>query len=74
MRLYRIDPGRNMARFYELAVERDLFGKVVVVRAWGRIGRPGSIRLDEHPDEAQAQAAATNLGAAKMRRGYRAPE
>jgi predicted DNA-binding WGR domain protein len=30
--LRRVEPARNMARFYSLDVERDLFGKVVLVR------------------------------------------
>jgi hypothetical protein len=38
--LRRVEPSRNMARFYSLDVERDLFGSVVLVRRWG-----GSARL-----------------------------
>ncbi len=30
--LRRVDPVRNMRRFYSLEVERDLFGRVVLVR------------------------------------------
>jgi hypothetical protein len=30
--LCKVDPSRNMARFYSLEVERDLFGRVVLVR------------------------------------------
>jgi len=70
--LRRVDPSRNMARFYSLAVERDLFGRVVLVRRWGRIGTAGKIRLDEHRGEGEAQAALQALQAAKRRRGYRA--
>ena len=36
--LRRIDPELRMARFYTLMVERDLFGTVRLVQAWGRIG------------------------------------
>jgi predicted DNA-binding WGR domain protein len=60
-----------MARFYALAVERDLFGRVVVVRQWGRIGTAGRTRLDEYPDEGRAVAAMTKLEASKRNRGYR---
>ena len=42
--LRRIDPARNMARFYSLDVERDLFNRVVLVRRWGRIGTAGKAR------------------------------
>jgi WGR domain-containing protein len=33
--LRRINPAKNMARFYSLEVERDLLGRVVLVRRWG---------------------------------------
>jgi predicted DNA-binding WGR domain protein len=69
--LQRVDPSRNMAKFYSLEVERDLFGRVVVVRRWGRIGTAGKTRLDEHPDEGRAVAALVKLEASKRRRGYR---
>jgi len=39
-RLYieRIDPEKNMARFYALAIEPSLFGTPLLIRRWGRIG------------------------------------
>ncbi|MFC4170478.1 WGR domain-containing protein [Microvirga sp. GCM10011540] len=51
------DPAKNMARFYSLEVERDLLGRVVLVRRWGRIGTTGKTRLDEHRGEGEALAA-----------------
>jgi hypothetical protein len=36
--LNRIDPARNMRRFYSLDVQPDLFGGFAVVKEWGRIG------------------------------------
>jgi len=39
--LHRIDPARNMSRFYRLDLKPDLFGTWGVVRERGRIGRPG---------------------------------
>ena len=59
--LWRIDRGRNMARFYSIAVERDLFGQVVLVRRWGRINSAGRTRLDEYRGEGEAMAALTAL-------------
>ena len=59
------------ARFYGMDVERDLFGRVVLVRRWGRIGTAGKIRLDEHPDEGRALAALAVIETQKRRRGYR---
>jgi predicted DNA-binding WGR domain protein len=69
--LRRIDPGKNMARFYSLEVERDLLGRVVLVRRWGRIGKAGQTRLDEHRGKGEALAALQALQAAKTRKGYR---
>ena len=70
--LRRIDAVKNMARFYSLEVERDLFGHVVLVRRWGRIGTAGKIRLDEHKGEGEAWAALQKLQTAKRRKGYQA--
>ena len=61
-----------MARFYALEVERDLFGRHVLVRRWGRIGTAGKTRLDEHKGEGEAWAALQKLQAAKRQRGYQA--
>ncbi len=40
--LRRIDPAKNMARFYSMEVERDLLGRVVLVRRWGGPGNSPS--------------------------------
>ncbi|HEY8380866.1 MAG TPA: WGR domain-containing protein [Microvirga sp.] len=69
--LRRVDPSRNMARFYSMEVERDLFGHVVLVRRWGRIGTKGRTRLDEHKDQGKALAALVAIEARKRRGGYR---
>lgn len=68
--LRRIDPARNMARFYRLSLEPSLFGDVALVREWGRIGGLGRTRVDlfRIPDE--AHAAFTAIEASKRRRGY----
>jgi predicted DNA-binding WGR domain protein len=68
--LRRIDPDKNMARFYSMEVERDLPGRVVLVRRWGRIGSTGKTRLDEHAGEGEALAALEALQIAKTRKGY----
>jgi predicted DNA-binding WGR domain protein len=68
--LRKTDPAKNMARFYSLEVERDLLGRVVLVRRWGRIGTAGKTRLDEHVGEGAAMAALQALQAAKTRKGY----
>ena len=39
--LRRIDPARNMARFYAVEVMPTLFGHWAVVRRWGRVNTDG---------------------------------
>ena len=69
--LRRIEPEQNVARFYALMIERDLFGRIVLVRHWGRMGSRGRERLDEHVSEVEAAEAMAKLAAVKRRRGYR---
>ena len=40
--LRRVDPELRIAQFYSLMIERDLFGTIMLVRSWGRIGTRGS--------------------------------
>jgi predicted DNA-binding WGR domain protein len=69
--LQRIDPESGAARFYSLVVERDLFGQIVLVRNWGRIGTRGREMEERHVSEAKALEAMDALIQAKRRRGYR---
>lgn len=39
--LRRIDPTKNMARFYAVGVQLTLFGEWAVVKRWGRINTEG---------------------------------
>ncbi|MDE3175432.1 MAG: WGR domain-containing protein [Pseudomonadota bacterium] len=69
--LERIDPSRNMARLYVLAIEPTLFGDTALARGWGRIGSRGRSRLDLHADKAAAAEALDVWLNRKLRRGYR---
>lgn len=60
-----------MARFYSLMIEKDLFGRIVLVRNWGRIGTNGQELVQEFEDEIQAGQALEEIARAKRRRGYR---
>jgi predicted DNA-binding WGR domain protein len=68
--LRRIDTDQGVARFYMLAIERDLFGTVRLVRTWGRIGTRGRELADMFDTEEQAAEALEALATAKRRRGY----
>lgn len=70
----RRDAARNMQRFYRLTVTRDLFGTVLLVREWGRIGVYARARGEVMESLAAACREADRLAAQKQRRGYRAVE
>ena len=70
LQMRRIDPARNMRRFYRLSVQSDLFGRASLVREWGRIGFRGQMMVETHLDEGKAVTALMKLAAAKKRRGY----
>lgn len=69
--LTRTDPARNMARYYRLDVQRDLFGAWCCIREWGRIGsRVGQTRSIAYPTPTEAHAALERQHQAKLRKGY----
>lgn len=69
--LLRIEPTRNIRRFYRVVVVPSLFGEWTVMREWGRIGQPGTVRARTFASEPKAHAVADMLLRAKQRRGYR---
>ena len=69
--LHRIDPEQGVRRFYSLMIERDLFGRVALVRNWGRIGTNGRELVEVFATEIEAGAALEALAREKWRRGYR---
>ena len=70
VQMRRVDPVRNMRRFYRMSVQRDLFGGASLVREWGRIGFRGQVLIESHIDEGMAITALMKLAAVKQRRGY----
>jgi len=68
--LYRINPEKNMRRFYRLDVQPDLFGQQCLMREWGHIGRGVQIRAIPYTTLAEAQAAFEKQRAVKEKRGY----
>ena len=55
--LRRVDEERNMRRFYRLDIEPDLFGSVLLMKAWGRIGARGRVMVERYESEDLAAAA-----------------
>lgn len=68
--LRRTDPGRNMARFYRMDIQPDLFGEWRLVREWGRIGQAGQLRQAIYPSQAEARIALERHCRVKEKRGY----
>jgi len=68
--LERHDPTRNMARFYCLTVEGNLFGEFSLVRTWGRVGSPGRQKIEIYNTLDAAQPALHRKAQKKRRRRY----
>jgi predicted DNA-binding WGR domain protein len=66
------DPERNMARFYRIIVTPTLFADWALIREWGRIGSPGTVREEWFETVERATRAAVKLNRQKPRRGYHA--
>jgi len=71
--LLRIAPARNMRRFYRLDVLPDLFGGVLHMKQWGRIGSRGQCRMGRFEDAVDAYVTLRAQATHKKRRGYTAP-
>lgn len=65
-----VEPERNMARFYVLALQPTLFGEVSLFRRWGRIGAAGQAMMETFEEASTASSALANLARIKSRRGY----
>jgi predicted DNA-binding WGR domain protein len=68
--LERRDPAHNMERFYLVTITPTLFGEWALIREWGRIGSPGTVRELWFDSEDQAQQEAEKLLRQKEKRGY----
>lgn len=69
--LYRIDPSRNMRRYYALTIQPNLFGGHSLLRNWGRVGSKGQLKVELFEDVQTAQNELKRLFKAKIKRGYR---
>lgn len=70
LHLRRVDPSRNMARFYCLEISASLFGDHALVRRWGRIGHQGRQIIELHTDRDSAMHAFAHYARQKRQRGY----
>lgn len=70
MMLLRVEPTRNMSRFWSARLQPSLFEEVLLVRNWGRIGSRGQERSYWFSTRQAALAAFEKITNAKRRRGY----
>src|ERR1700735_4880470 len=70
--LERVDPARNIARYYVLSIEQTLFAEHTLIRRWGRIGCLGRERLQffRNEDAPRAQVKLEKWLTRKRKRGY----
>lgn len=66
----RMDAARNMARFYAMSIEADLFGETCLTRRWGRIGTRGQTMVNRFDREKDAVVLFLDLIVQKRSRGY----
>ncbi len=59
-----------MHRFYLMQVMPSIFGDWSLIREWGRVGSPGTVRNNWFETEREAVIAAQELCERKEERGY----
>nr|AEI89674.1 hypothetical conserved protein [Sinorhizobium fredii GR64] len=67
----RSDASKNMARYYAMSIESNLFGDVCLLRKWGRIGSKGQMMVHHFGREEEAVRLFLDLLRQKRKRGYR---
>ena len=66
----RKDATKNMARYYAMSIEPNLFGEACLIRRWGRIGAGGQSRMHHFTREEEAVKLFLELLRKRRSRGY----
>lgn len=66
----RHDAENNMHRFYQMFVTPGLFDDWSLIKEWGRVGSPGTVRKEWFDTQEEAIVAGKKLIAAKCKKGY----
>ena len=64
------DSLRNKQRFYAIHITQTIFGEWAVIKEWGRIGSPGTVREEWFDEESQAISKANSIVKRRVQRGY----
>lgn len=67
----RTDRAKNMARYYAMSIDSNLFGEPCLTRRWGRIGSKGQTLIHHFEREIDAVSLFLELTRQKRARGYR---
>ena len=70
IRLQKRNPQQNQYRYYVLDVQPHLFGGWSLIREWGRIGRPGQIKIEICDSLEEATDTFNGKLRQKQQRGY----
>ena len=68
--LTRNDTDKNMHRFYQMYITPTLLGDWSLIREWGRVGSPGTVRKNWFDTEEQAVNEGLRILKAKQTKGY----
>jgi predicted DNA-binding WGR domain protein len=68
--LVRHEPDKNLHRFYQMFVTPGLLDEWSLIREWGRVGSPGTVRKDWFDTEEQAAIARQKIITSKQKKGY----
>jgi predicted DNA-binding WGR domain protein len=64
------DSLRNKQRFYAIHVTKTIFGEWAVIKEWGRIGSPGTVREEWFDEESQAISKVDSIVKLRVKHGY----
>jgi predicted DNA-binding WGR domain protein len=67
----RHDTENNIHRFYQMFVIPGIFDDWSLVKKWGRVGSPGTVRKEWFTTEQEAELASRQLSNKKIKKGYR---
>jgi len=68
--LERHDTENNMHRFYQMFVTPGLFDDWSLIKEWGRVGSPGTVRKEWYDCEEAAVLAGQKIKNKKVKKGY----
>lgn len=60
----------DKSRFYALYMVPDLWGGVSLVREFGEVGRPGTLRLDWHRNKSDARREMNLIKRRQIKQGF----